>query len=92
MFSTTAAMTGLKIQIVSNLHLELTQDDVPQIPVTAPHIALLGDIGRGDSKKYGEFVKDLSTRYTTVLLVSKNHEYYHNDYSAVNETACSRAP
>jgi predicted phosphohydrolase len=84
-------MTGLKIQIVSDLHFELTPDNAPQIPVTAPHIALLGDIGRGNSKKYGEFVKDLSTKYTTVLLVSGNHEYYNDDYSAVNETLAKLA-
>jgi hypothetical protein len=73
-------MADLKIQIVSDLHLEMSRDDAPISPVTAPHIALLGDIGRGDSEKYAAFVKDLSSKYTTVLLVASNHEFYNCQY------------
>jgi hypothetical protein len=78
-------MNGLDIQIVSDLHMEMFPSTAPRIPVNAPHIALLGDIGRGDSKEYASFVKDLSKRYSTVLIVAGNHAFYTCDYSQVRE-------
>ncbi|GAQ91693.1 putative endonuclease [Klebsormidium nitens] len=84
-------MESLRVQIVSDLHLEMSSRKAKHIPVTAPHIALLGDIGRGNSKEYAAFVEDLSRRYSTVLIVAGNHEYYTCNYDDVNEAISALA-
>jgi predicted phosphohydrolase len=85
-------MAALKLQIVSDLHLEMSLKKTHQIPATAPHVALLGDIGRGNSEAYAAFVRDLSkTRYQTVLLIAGNHEYYSCRYDEVNDAITTLA-
>lgn len=68
---------SLSLQIVSDLHLEINrQESSRSIPVTAPYIALLGDIGRPHKESYRQFLADLSARYRKVFVIAGNHEYY----------------
>jgi predicted phosphodiesterase len=70
-------MTSLSLQIVSDLHLEINRGESSHsIPVTAPYIALLGDIGRPHKETYHQLLADLSSRYRKVFVVAGNHEYY----------------
>lgn len=66
----------MRLQIVSDIHLEFRKNRYPFIPARAPHIALLGDIGRPFSSVYARFIGDLSRRFHTVIFVAGNHEYY----------------
>lgn len=66
----------MRLQIVSDLHLEYCENRYPFISRRAPHIALLGDIGRPFSSVYQRLVRDLSRRFVTVIIVAGNHEYY----------------
>lgn len=66
----------MRMQIVSDVHLEFRLNQFPHIPRRAPHIALLGDIGSPLSHVYRRFLTDLSRRFTTVIVVAGNHEYY----------------
>jgi|UniRef100_A0A6C0IX57 predicted phosphodiesterase len=65
----------MHLQFVSDLHLEY-QSRYPFIPRVAPHIALLGDIGRPSSSIYQRFISNLSKRFVTVIIIAGNHEYY----------------
>lgn len=66
----------MKLQMISDVHLEFRDNRYPHIPRKAPHIALLGDIGRPFSNVYKRFLQDLSRRFDTVLVIAGNHEYY----------------
>jgi len=66
----------MRLQIISDIHLEFRSNRYPHIPRRAPHIALLGDIGKPCSNVYRRLLVDLSRRFTTVLVVAGNHEYY----------------
>ncbi len=95
-------MDSVKLQIVSDLHLEhrsLKFEDV----LVAPHnganvLALLGDIGSplSNSDVLERFLRECSERYLVVLYVAGNHEYYNQngiDIASVNacvESLCSR--
>lgn len=74
-----------EIQILSDIHLELRKTPFNVTP-TAPHLALLGDIGNPMSPTYREFLLDLSGRFEHIFIVAGNHEFYHNDY----HQACDR--
>jgi predicted phosphodiesterase len=70
-------MESYKIQYASDLHLD--QDDVPfetLIDAVAPDLALCGDICSPWNKRYAEFLKWCSNRWTRIFLVSGNHEYF----------------
>lgn len=66
----------MRLQIISDVHLEFRNGRYPYIPVKAPHIALVGDIGRPFSPVFERFIRDLSRRFDTVLFVAGNHEYH----------------
>jgi hypothetical protein len=68
----------LRIQLVSDLHIEMRRP--PKIPVNAPCIALLGDIGVAGTKMYAAFVRSLSEKFETVLILAGNHEFYGGEY------------
>ncbi|KAK8093048.1 hypothetical protein PG999_014635 [Apiospora kogelbergensis] len=73
----------VKIQIQSDLHLEVTKSyDIFEIVPKAPYLALLGDIGC-ISKHYNEYAQFLLTQlrnFKAVLLVLGNHEPYHSSW------------
>lgn len=66
----------LRLQVLSDLHLEHWRR-LPQIPVVARNIALLGDIGYPRSQIYQDFIAQCSERYQRVFLIAGNHEYDH---------------
>jgi hypothetical protein len=78
-------MNDLKIQFISDLHLEMTSEGFPTFPVTAPHLALLGDIGRVGTRKFAGFIRDIAPKYITVLVVASNHEFYRGVYEDVKD-------
>ena len=66
------------LQIGSELHLEThpAYEDL-QLPVTAPHLALLGDIGHVCDEAFFKCLENLLGRYETVFFLLGNHEPYH---------------
>ncbi|KAK7525487.1 Metallo-dependent phosphatase-like protein [Phyllosticta citriasiana] len=67
-----------KFQIVSDLHLEVGQQYSSfDIPASAPHLILAGDIGRlKDYDAYLGFLQRVTEQFETVFLVLGNHEFY----------------
>jgi hypothetical protein len=67
----------LKIQIMSDLHTEfIPNKQIPLITPTAPHLALLGDIGLMVDpyyEVYKQFLADVSKKFKTVLVLLGNH-------------------
>ena len=79
----------LRIQIVSDLHIEFLNDaDCEDWPKTgiltpkAPVLALLGDIGvcTVDSmqQRFESFISWCCSAFSNVIFVSGNHEYYND--------------
>jgi hypothetical protein len=66
----------MHIQIISDIHLEYRNGYYPFIPKRADNIALLGDIGKPFSKVYHRLINDLSKRFSNVILVAGNHEFF----------------
>lgn len=69
----------LKIQIVSDLHLDKYGDDIPDdiIIPNAPVLALLGDVGSAGSLYYQQFLYKQTERFQHVIFLAGNHEYYN---------------
>ena len=61
---------------------------LPPIPVLAPVLALLGDIGYPADPKYAKFLEEQSARFEQVLVLMGNHEYYKSSIEAVT-TKCA---
>ncbi|KAF3065678.1 Uncharacterized protein CFAM422_009599 [Trichoderma lentiforme] len=74
----------VRIQILSDLHLEIGQQYTSYtFPVTAPFLLLSGDIGRLiDYDNYVAFLEAQASRYKKVFLVLGNHEFYELDYDS----------
>lgn len=68
----------MRLQIISDIHLEYRENRYPHIPRKARNIALLGDIGRPFSGVYARLIANLSHRFDNVIVVAGNHEYYSN--------------
>lgn len=70
----------MKIQIVSDIHLEFydtyKKSPAKYIQPNAPIIALLGDIGYPSSSLYKNLIKELSEKFEHVIVITGNHEYY----------------
>lgn len=67
----------MKIQILSDLHLEHHPFELP-IPEDSKEIVLvlLGDIGCPTSIDYTKLLVDASKAYRAVIVIAGNHEYY----------------
>ncbi|KAI1098453.1 Metallo-dependent phosphatase-like protein [Jackrogersella minutella] len=78
-----------RIQIVSDLHLELGQQYSSYvIPPSAPFLLLGGDIGRlVDYDEYLKFLEVHVRQYDKVFLVLGNHEFYGLGYEVGLDTA-----
>ncbi|KAI9040713.1 uncharacterized protein KD926_007794 [Aspergillus affinis] len=71
----------MKIQIVSDLHLESPAAyDVFEITPKAPYLALLGDIGYAKDAGLFDFLRKQLEAFRVVLFVSGNHEAYHSSW------------
>ena len=84
---------SLKIQIVSDLHLEFhaTKARFNFMKPVAPILALVGDIcclgTDADFDIFKRFIMEILPNYEIIILVSGNHEMYVNDKSVtVNQT------
>jgi predicted phosphodiesterase len=84
---------SLKIQIVSDLHLEFhaTKERFNFLKPTAPILALVGDICcLGTDKDFSifkRFIMEILPNYEIIIFVSGNHEMYVNDKQiTVNQT------
>jgi predicted phosphodiesterase len=88
----------MRIQILSDVHLELRQFGciaANTFPATAPVLALLGDIGDPSSLAYADFLLAQAERFDTVLVLCGNHEYYGrsvDETHALVRAVCERAP
>lgn len=69
----------MKLHILSDLHLEFSQLDIPA--VDAQILVLAGDIATGS--KGIDFAKSVSSRYAHILYVMGNHEFYGHDISTM---------
>jgi predicted phosphodiesterase len=83
----------MKIQIISDTHLEFRGDNFKNIvKVSAPILFLLGDICAcgcdNDFETYKKFIKYLSPKFDHIFHVSGNHEYYTsgNNNIGINDT------
>lgn len=72
---------GVRFQLVSDLHLEFPGclDKLPHIPVNAPILCLLGDIGYPNKANYRAYLLEQADRFEHVLVVAGNHEYYNQE-------------
>eukprot|EP00456_Euglypha_rotunda_P046557 TRINITY_DN37051_c0_g2_i1.p1 TRINITY_DN37051_c0_g2~~TRINITY_DN37051_c0_g2_i1.p1 ORF type:complete len:122 (+),score=4.54 TRINITY_DN37051_c0_g2_i1:76-441(+) len=68
----------MRLQILSDLHLEFgdAYEKLPFIPVKAPILCLLGDIGYPSDECYRKFLLEQADRFWKVVVVAGNHEYY----------------
>ncbi|KAK2629913.1 hypothetical protein QTJ16_000733 [Diplocarpon rosae] len=74
--------SSLRVQVLSDLHLEVGQQYTSYtFPTSAPLLLLAGDIGRlKDYNSYLHFLHAQVTRYAKVFLVLGNHEFYDLEY------------
>jgi predicted phosphodiesterase len=68
----------MKIQYISDIHLEL-QKKIPKIIPVANILVLAGDIGYPDTNIYKEFLKEMNKLFKKVFLITGNHEYYSSN-------------
>ncbi|PYH95424.1 hypothetical protein BO71DRAFT_397986 [Aspergillus ellipticus CBS 707.79] len=73
-----------RFQIVSDLHLEKPMAyDLFDIPVKAPYLALLGDIGNVKDDDFLPFIEKQLYKFQIVFLVLGNHEPFHSSWPDV---------
>eukprot|EP00980_Cylindrotheca_fusiformis_P010866 scaffold2466_cov120-Cylindrotheca_fusiformis.AAC.2 len=83
----------LRIQVVSDLHIEFYGDEMPPqtiIEPKAPILALLGDVGYACTEQLRQFLLAQSDRFEQVLFLAGNHEYYNHGttYSMTEQNEC----
>eukprot|EP00455_Lapot_gusevi_P023311 TRINITY_DN2421_c0_g4_i1.p1 TRINITY_DN2421_c0_g4~~TRINITY_DN2421_c0_g4_i1.p1 ORF type:complete len:329 (+),score=38.59 TRINITY_DN2421_c0_g4_i1:214-1200(+) len=85
-----------KVQILSDLHLEMAdQAEKFSFEMSAPYLALLGDIGNPFEAKYRDFLLHQAERFQKVFVLAGNHEYYKNTFEetkAKMEEICALHP
>ncbi len=79
----TTTMDQFRLQILSDLHLEVERPDEPlyayDFPASAPNLALLGDIGWTRDDRLFDWLRAQLARFETVFFVCGNHEPYGVD-------------
>ncbi len=68
-------MNKLKIQIYSDIHLELI-NKIPKIKPLADYLILAGDIGKSNNNLLKQFLEYCSQNWKKVFYILGNHEYY----------------
>jgi len=83
-----------QIQILSDIHLEFWSEiedirylpaPLSNLPVAAPILALLGDIGIPKYPLYKNFIADVSKKFELVLIIAGNHEYYNGQIEEIDQ-------
>jgi predicted phosphodiesterase len=87
----------MKIQIVSDLHLEFRGKDVSNILVpSAPILCMVGDIcvcgSAVDFNKFINFLTYYTPKFLHILHVSGNHEYYTANNATAKDLAKNTIP
>ncbi|KAG8855359.1 hypothetical protein FRB91_002334 [Serendipita sp. 411] len=76
----TKTTMAFRIQILSDIHLEMERGDAPlyeyDLPATAPNLALLGDIGWTREPRLFEWLDIQRRRFEITFFLSGNHEPY----------------
>lgn len=93
-------MCDIRIQIISDLHLEAPSAyDIFSITPRAPFLALLGDVGYVKDEGFFDFLRKQLTAFRLVFLVLGNHEPYHGSWAETKakvaifrERACGTHP
>jgi predicted phosphohydrolase len=67
----------LLVQIVSDIHLELTKS-IPKIAPKAPYLFLAGDISRPNHSSFLEFLTYCNANWSKTFYVLGNHDYWDN--------------
>lgn len=83
------SMAPFRIQILSDLHLEMISSayEMYDFAATAPNLALLGDIGlASQSAGLLAFLTRQLRRYERVFYVLGNHEPYHSSWALAKST------
>lgn len=80
-----ATSSSFKIQVMSDLHLETHPSYDYDFPKTAPHLALLGDIGHVATEHLIQFLVRQLLRYRVVFFLLGNHEPYHISWDFAKE-------
>jgi predicted phosphodiesterase len=80
----------MKIQIVSDLHLEFRGKDIYKILIpSAPILCMVGDIcvcgSYTDFNKFINFLNHFTTQFVAIIHVAGNHEYYTAGNASVRE-------
>jgi len=82
------------LQFMSDLRLDFNSpDELPPIPVIAPTLALLGNVGYPSDPRFEEFLLHQASRFETVLVVAGRTEHYSGypeSYSLMDEL-CRKA-
>ena len=73
------AKTIFQAMLMSDLHLEYTDDNFLKFPVVAPILMLAGDIGRPDIPSLQKFLLDQCQRFEHIFYVAGNHCFYEEN-------------
>jgi len=68
----------MKIQYISDLHLEFGGDPMANIPITGDILVLGGDIAVGINGL--RFANHYAEDYKAIIVIAGNHEYYGKEY------------
>lgn len=79
------AKPAVHIQILSDLHLEAQSAYFFDIPPSASHLALLGDIGNIKDDCFFDFLKRQLLRFRVVFFLFGNHEPYHSSWEEMKD-------
>lgn len=91
MLKTKHILKKSQLQYISDLHLETLHKYHPQrppkIPVHAPYLAILGDLGNPLLKNYFRLLQYTNQKFDGVFIIGGNHEYgYNNEMLHVEKT------
>ena len=72
----TTSAAKLRVQYISDVHLEFRKNVAFEPCHGADVLCLAGDIGYPFSSRYEDFLKDCTANFKKVFLITGNHEYY----------------
>jgi predicted MPP superfamily phosphohydrolase len=70
----------LRLQIFSDLHLEVTKT-IPKIKPIAPYLFLSGDITRVSHPSFIEFFEYCNNNWLKTFYIMGNHDYWNSNSS-----------
>ena len=78
----------MKLNIVSDLHMEFHNNLnlLREIPNDCDYLVIAGDLTTGTSdNSFAKCISLLTMRFQGVIYVPGNHDYYHSDFTTINE-------